>query len=84
MLEPYEKKIRLLPGVINAVNKLGPYEALRLFQDAATEDSLMKETDYYHLKEKSNAFWIITKSRITFIPSAWARSSTFRNCSIVP
>ncbi|MBQ6540293.1 MAG: hypothetical protein IJL71_04630 [Oscillospiraceae bacterium] len=66
MFEPYEKKTRLLPGTINAANKLGPYGALILFQDAATEDSYMKKTDYYHLKEESGAFWIITKSRVHF------------------
>ena len=66
MIKPYEKKHILLPGTINAVNKLGPYEALLLFQDMATVDSYFTGTDYYHLKEQSNAFWIITKSRVHF------------------
>lgn len=66
MITQYEKQIKILPCTSNGAKKLGPTEAFGLFQDIATEHSQYMNADYDAMKTKSNAFWVITKTRMHF------------------
>lgn len=66
MIKPYEKQLKILLCTSNGAKKMGPVEAFGLFQDIATEHSQYMSADYDTMREQSNTFWAITKTRIHF------------------
>lgn len=66
MITPYEKKLKILLCTSNAAKKMGPVEAYGLFQDISTEHAQYMNADYSTIREQSNAFWAITRTRIHF------------------
>ncbi len=66
MITPYEKQLKILLCTSNGAKKMGPTEAFGLFQDIATEHSQYMNADFDTMREQSNTFWAITKTRIHF------------------
>lgn len=66
MITPYEKQLKVLLCSSNGAKKMGPVEAFGLFQDIATEHSQFMNADYNTMRDQSNTFWVITKTRIHF------------------
>jgi acyl-ACP thioesterase len=66
MLKQYEIPFKIHSSSVNSAHKLDITQLLRLMQDVASEHSALTGTDFYSMLKSSNAFWVITKTRVHF------------------
>jgi acyl-ACP thioesterase len=67
MQKIYEVRRLIQTSVADSQMRLDPYGAMRIFQDMTELHSLDLGIDAFSMREKSGAFWVVTKMHIRFV-----------------